>query len=486
MRRPSEYVAVLATDQPPGSLRRALGPLDFTLLVLGAIVGADVYIVASMGAGYLGPAQLAAWLVGGLLAGLIVLGFVQCSFIAPEVGGTYAYVRKAFGTFAGFAAGWTLLLGEALVLPIFPTAFANYLTYFVPLSDAGRLATQLGLIGIVTAVNIAGVRASGRLNDLLTVAKLVPLALLVFVGLAALAARPALAASHLLPFAPLGWSGFGPALMLIFLAYAGFELGVMPASEVVRPERTLPRGLITALAIATLVYVLSAFTASIGLPWQVAAASSRPLADAFSGLAGELGWSFIPGGLLMSIGGLVSIGAAYDVYTLSVARLTYAMAADGLLPHPLRAIHRRFATPYVALLVQAAFGFIMLRLLDLTHLIDIGMFLIGLCYGATALAALRLIGRSPSKRLPIPGLRLWLILGCASGLYLSAQAPTDLKVIGLAGVALGLSGYAIAFVLRGSRPSLRLALTLKERQFFGWARQRELWLLTTVRQLRHS
>ncbi|HVA25759.1 MAG TPA: amino acid permease [Chloroflexota bacterium] len=216
-------------------------------------------------------------------------------------------------------AGWTLYVGEAVILPIFPTAVANYLTYFIPLSDAGRLATQIGLIAVV-----------------------------------------------------------------------------------------------------------------------------------------------------------------------SVARLSYAMASDGLLPRPLAAIHRRFATPHVALLLQAVFGFIMLRLLDLTHLIGIGMFLIGLCYAATGLAALRLIARNESKRLPIPGLKLWLTLGSASGLYLSAQAPTDLKLVGLAGVGIGAAGYLVRRAARGGTAALGADLTVKERQFVAWARQRELWLLASVRRLRGS
>src|SRR5579883_212637 len=259
MPRRDEYLAIVARDQPPAGLRRSLGPFDFTLLVIGAAIGADIYIVASLAAGFLGPAQLVAWLGGGLLAALIVLPFVQCSLIDPEVGGTYAYVRNAFGHLAGFLAGWALLLGESVFLPIFPSAFANYLTYFIPnLSDAGRLASQVGLVAIVTSVNIVGVRASGRLNDLLTLAKLVPLAILILVGLAAVAIRPAPALDHLSPFAPLGWSGFGPAVLLIFFAYAGFELAVLPAGEVSRPEKTLPRGLVIGMSVVTLFYLLTA------------------------------------------------------------------------------------------------------------------------------------------------------------------------------------------------------------------------------------
>ncbi|HEY3118149.1 MAG TPA: APC family permease, partial [Chloroflexota bacterium] len=401
-------------------LRRDLNALDFTLLVLGAEIGADVYIVAALGAGYLGPAQLVAWVCGGFMAAVIVLGFVQCALIYPEVGGTYAYVRHAFGIPAGFAAGWALYLGEAILLPVFPTAFVNYLTYFLPnLSDPERLAVTVVLIATVTGINILGVRASGRINDVLTLTKLIPLLLLIVAGLAVAFWRPETLSERLVPFVPLGWGGFGPALILIFLAYAGFELAVLPAGEVQEPRRTMPRGLLIAVGITTLVYILSSFAVTVGVPWREAAGSAHPLADALGGLSDTLGWSGMPSGLLMSLGGLISIGAAFDVYTLSVARLSYAMAADGLLPRPLAWVHPRFGTPAVALLVQGGFGFLAGRVLDLPHLIDAGMFLIGLCYAATSLAALRLVSHHPEQRLHIPGLHVWLWLGGAAGLYLA-------------------------------------------------------------------
>ncbi len=86
-------------------LRRDLNLADFTLLVIGAVIGADVYVVAAIGAGLLGPAQLAAWVVGGILAALIGIAFVQWAAIQPKVGGSYVYVRSAFGPLIGFLAG---------------------------------------------------------------------------------------------------------------------------------------------------------------------------------------------------------------------------------------------------------------------------------------------------------------------------------------------------------------------------------------------
>ena len=477
-------LTVIARESTPAGLRRDLGAVDFTLLVIGAVIGADVYIVAALGARFLGPAQLLAWLAGGVLAAIILLAFVQCSVITPKVGGTYAYVRDAFGPLAGFMAGWALYLGEWVALPIFPAAFANYLTYFIPgLSGTGRLATEVGLIAVVTGINIFGVRASGRLNDLLTLAKLLPLAVLIMAALAVVVLHPGSVTGHLVPFAPLGWSGFGPALLLIFWAYAGFELAVLPATEVKSPSRTLPRGLIVGMAVATLFYLLTSVAVVIGLPWQVAANSSHPLADALSGLSTELGLPTNVGSILMALGGLVSIGAVYDVFTLSVARLGYAMAADGVLPRPLAKIHPRFGTPIAALLVQAASALFVGWFLDLMHLIDIAMFFLGLCYLATGLAALRLVSSDPERRLPVPGLRFWLTLASIGGLYLSSQAPPELIGVGVAAMAVGLALYALR--VRTGRQIVLLGHTIsnEEQRLLHWAREHEAWLLRSVRRL---
>src|SRR5438105_4303555 len=162
-----------------------------------------------MGARFLGPAQLVAWVVAGLLAALTALAFVQCCAILPKVGGTYAYTHEAFGPLAGFLAGWALYLGEWVALPVFPLAFANYFAYFIGDSAAVNVIVKVLLVGVITAVNVRGIQTGARLNEALTVAKLVPLGLLVAVGLAVLATHSAQAAERVTPFAPLGWGGLG-------------------------------------------------------------------------------------------------------------------------------------------------------------------------------------------------------------------------------------------------------------------------------------
>jgi Amino acid transporters len=161
-------------------LRAELGTFDFTLLVLGAVIGADVYVVAAMGASALGPAQLVAWFAAGLLAGLIALTFVQCAAIDSDVGGSYSYARTAFGPFVGFITGWALYIGEWVALPVFPLAFVNYFSVLVPdLSPPVVILIKVALVGSITSINLLGVRQGARLNDVLTLAKLLPLSILI-------------------------------------------------------------------------------------------------------------------------------------------------------------------------------------------------------------------------------------------------------------------------------------------------------------------
>jgi amino acid transporter len=187
-----------------------------------------------------------------VLAALMALAFVQCAAIYPGVGGSYAYAHAAFGPLAGFLTGCALYLGEFVAMPVFPLTFATYLQAIVPgLSQAERALIELALIIAVTASNLRGVRAGSRTNDVLTVAKLLPLMLLITTGLIFAATHASRAIENLHPFAPLGWSGFGPAVLLIFWAYAGFELAVLPAGEVQAPRRTLPLEILAGVAIST-------------------------------------------------------------------------------------------------------------------------------------------------------------------------------------------------------------------------------------------
>src|SRR5439155_1386762 len=210
-----------------------LNTFDVTSLVVGSIIGADVYVATAIGARLVGPSSLLAWVLAGAMAMVIALSFSYCVMILPKVGGPYAYVKEVAGPFPGFIVGWGLLLAEWFSLAVFPVAFTQYFLALDPgIDDLGKAVLKAVFIAIILVTNLIGVKAAGRVNDVLTVAKLSPLLLIVLGGFAFVALQPGQFAGNLVPFFTGDVSAFGRALVLIFWAYAGFELSTLPTDEV--------------------------------------------------------------------------------------------------------------------------------------------------------------------------------------------------------------------------------------------------------------
>jgi amino acid transporter len=186
---------------------------DVTNLVVGAIIGADIYVASALGAGLLGPFSLVAWAVAGVIAIVVALCFAQCSALLPRVGGPYSYAHAAWGPFAGFIVGWSLWLAEWTSLAVFPLAFTRYLMFFLPTLNWFSQVIIMGLfVTFLTVTNIIGVKAAGTTNDILTLIKLVPLIFFVIVGLVNMLSNVASAATNFSPFSPFGLAISGQPL----------------------------------------------------------------------------------------------------------------------------------------------------------------------------------------------------------------------------------------------------------------------------------
>jgi len=210
---------------------------DLTNIIIGSIVGADIYIASALTAGMIGPFSIIIWVVAGIFATIIALVFAYCSYYVPRVGGPFAFVSYAFDDFYGFLTGWSMWIAEILALPVFAIAFVQYLQYFYPLDFFQQIIVKGLFLFTLIFINIIGVKAAGKFNDFLTIIKLIPLIILIFGGIFFFIFNPRILAANYIPFVPLGLTNFGTALVLIFWAYAGFELGTRPASEVKDPKK---------------------------------------------------------------------------------------------------------------------------------------------------------------------------------------------------------------------------------------------------------
>ncbi len=264
-------------------LNRSLGLYDVVSLVIGTIVGADIYIAASFGAGLLGPFAVFAWLIAGVMAIIIALCFAECSSLVPQVGGPYAYAKRAFGNFTGFLAGWSLLIASWSSIAVFPLAFVAYLDFFIPhMSAILQIIIKVLFVFFLTLVNLFGVRQAGKANDILTILKVAPILILTIAGIAYFFIKPSLLIANFTPIAPLGLGGLGSAIVLIFWAYVGFELVTVPSDEIINSKRTIPLAIGIGMGTIALFYVVTNFVILGLVPWMELSMSTAP--TSFSGL----------------------------------------------------------------------------------------------------------------------------------------------------------------------------------------------------------
>jgi len=339
---------------PEAWLKRELGLPTATALVVGNMIGSGIFLLpASLAAVALatGSGSLLAWALTGIGAMLLAAVFATLGRAYPKTGGPYTYAHRAFGDFAGFQTAWGYWIAAWAGNAAIAIAFTGYLTVFWPSlagSNVAMAAVTIGLVWLLTLVNIAGVRETGVVQLVTTVLKFVPLALVGIIGLFFMNA------DHFTPFAPNGlgtgdgmWGGITAAAALTLWAFIGLESATVPAEEVKDPERTIPRATMLGTLVTTVVYIL-ATVAIIGvLPLGQLAESTSPFAAAASQMFGGT-W-----GKVVAAVALISTFGCLNGWILIQGRIPLAAAKDGLFPARFSRLHGRRGTPVFALVVSS-------------------------------------------------------------------------------------------------------------------------------------
>jgi len=328
------------------SLVRAIGRWSLVALMVNSIIGSGIFGLPSSVTGLVGRASPWAVLIAGLAVGVIMACYAEVASQFSDAGGPYLYARAAFGRLLGIETGWLLWLARLTAPAANANLFAVYLGEFWPHAKdpIPRFAILTLLIGILVVVNLLGVRAATRVSNVFTVAKLLPLLGVAIGGLIYLAA------GHGIPYAPAPPSTHGAwlkAILLLVFAYGGFESALTPMGEVKNPQRDAAFALLSALGLCTLLYTT--------IQWSVVGILSdpthsvRPLADTARMIFGEAG------ARIVAVGALISMYGYLSANLLAVPRITFALAEGGDFPRFFAAVHSRFRTPYVSILV---FGFL--------------------------------------------------------------------------------------------------------------------------------
>jgi APA family basic amino acid/polyamine antiporter len=424
------------------TLTRQLNTFDVTSLVVGSIIGADIYVAAALGARLVGPFSLVIWCIAGIMAIVIALSFSYCATIMPKTGGPYAYVKATFGTFPGFLVGWALLLAEWFSLVVFPVAFVTYfLTLFPQLSQNMQILLKGVFVIIIFLTNTVGIKRASKFNDVLTIAKLSPLVLFIIIGAVFVVLKPEVVSSNLVPFLKGDIHNFGQALVLIFWAYAGFELSTLPADEIREPGKTLPRAIFMGMLIVMVFYIITNFVIVGAVNQATLTSSTAPLVTAANRIVvlGPLFASIF--GFIIVLGALVSIMGADESGTIGTSRLVFALSIDGLLPHVFAKLHKSFRTPYVSLGAICVTAFVASVAGSLKSLINASVFLLSFTYLATCITTIFMIQRHPDKATRFRSKRVVPILGIIFAGFLMTQVGVKQILISLLLMAVGFPIY---------------------------------------------
>ncbi|PWU12299.1 MAG: amino acid permease [Verrucomicrobia bacterium] len=322
-------------------LQRVIGVTGLGFASFNSIVGSGIFALPGMVAALMGPSAILAYLVCAVLVTLMGLCFAEVGSRVTESGGVYAYGRVAFGPVVGGIAG-TLLWSANSVFAA--AAVANFLadTLAVPWpifeQSAPRMLFLAGLFTLLAVVNIRGTRLGARFSVATAVIKLVPLVVLMVAG--AFAIHPQ----------NLHWSGMPPlkligqGAVLVFFVFMGVESGLSASGEVANPARTIPRAVALALTLTAALYI-GLQLVSQGVLGPDLATAKAPLAAAATAVFGP--W----GGRLLWAAGVLSATGYFAGDALCSPRIVYALAEAGQLPRKLSAVHPRFGTPAVAIVV---------------------------------------------------------------------------------------------------------------------------------------
>ncbi|MBT8048548.1 MAG: APC family permease, partial [Gammaproteobacteria bacterium] len=328
-------------------LKKEIGQLGFGAIALNGTIGAGIFALPAIAVARAGLFSPWIYVACGLLIMAIVFVFARVASFFKDTGGPVTYAARAFGPFAGFQAGWLLTLSRAAAFAANAHLMVTYAGWFwAPLADGLWHSAAVGLVCVLlTVINLIGVRQGMMAIFALTVLKLLPLLLLVFLGISQ--TNPEIFTGAQIP--PL--DSLGETMLIIFYAFVGFESAVIPAGEARNPRRDIPLALVrTILAITIFYFLIQIVTISVA---PDIAGSKTPLADIAQMLMGTAGAAFLTLGAVFSISGNLTSSM------LSAPRMLYAMGRLGSLPEWFGVIHPRYQTPSNAILFYALFSIVL-------------------------------------------------------------------------------------------------------------------------------
>ncbi|MFB6192170.1 MAG: APC family permease [Haloarculaceae archaeon] len=413
-----------AGDRAPGA---SLGLLDATMVGIGAMIGAGIFVLTGLAAETAGPAAVLVFGLNGGVTLFTALSYAELASAIPRNGGGYAYVRETFSGAVSFVMGWTrwftYMAAGGLYALGFSSNFVEFLHLYVPSAPDLPIAYALGVVVVFVALNALSTEASGGAETVITLLKIAILGL--FVAFGAFAVDP----GAFRPLFPVDGGALAvlPAMGLTFIAFQGYDLIATVTEEVENPRRNIPRAIFLSLAATVVIYLLVVVVAigTLGAD-RLGAAGETAVAQAAE--------SFMPafpvigtGAAVITFGAVFSTVSALNAVIIGSSRVAFAMGREGQLPLRLGQLHPRFGTPFAAVLVSAVVMFLAVVLVPIRVIGNLASLFSLLGFVVVNLAVIRLRRQKPdlSRPFSIPYYPwppiLGILLNLLLGLFISPR-----------------------------------------------------------------
>ena len=435
-------------DEEGPTLRRALGWPALAAIGLGTMLG-GIFPTIGAGAHAAGPGVIVAYVLSGLVSVCVALCYAEFASMVPVAGSAYTYAYATLGELVAWVIGWDLILEYGLSVAPTASSWSDYLQHLLanagvhlpawaqtaaPFAAHPQIDLPAALVTLaVTALVAVGIRESAGVNSTLVIVQLI--AMVTFVAATAHAVSPA----HLHPLAPMGWNGIFASSALVFFAYIGFDTVTVASEEAHRPERDVPIGIIVALTLGGVLYVVLALC-TVGVMPYAKLSDGAAMLDALHAVTNN-GLVYA----LIAAGGIAGNTTVMLTSLLGQIRIFYVMSRDRMLPPGVAKVHPRFRTParmtVITGAIVAAFAalFPLDQLLTLVNIGTLAAFAI-VCAGVLVL---RYAAPQAKRPFRAPLLPLFSIAGALSCLYLIGHLQVDTWIRYAIWFLLGIAVYAL-------------------------------------------